>query len=83
MLFRSSTDRLSPDPRIAYDTAINRIFALLAQLWPRLVVHIIYYNLYSYETWDEDLPTVIALFCGGDGLLRSIERAFARPIGSQ
>jgi hypothetical protein len=37
---RSGTDGLSPDPRIAHDTAINHIFALLAQLWLRLVVHI-------------------------------------------
>jgi hypothetical protein len=49
---------------------------------------------HQYETWDEHLPTVIARspcdeanpafsFRGGDGLLRSIERVFARPIGSQ
>ena len=48
---------------------------------------------HQYETWDEGLPTVIARspcdeaiqlsFCGGDGLLRSTERAFARTIGSQ
>jgi hypothetical protein len=81
--FGSGTDRLLPDPRISYDTAINRIFALLAQLWLRLVVNIINYNLFSCETWDEDLPTVTALSRGGDGLLRPIERAFARPIGSQ
>jgi hypothetical protein len=45
------------------------------------------------ETWDKALPAVIARsscdeaiqlsFYGGDGLLRSIERALARPIGSQ
>jgi hypothetical protein len=38
MFFRSGTGGLSPDPRIAHDAAINRIFAFLAQLRLQRVV---------------------------------------------